>query len=99
MAMNSKMSVQSSAFPDTRASQAWVLGFVAALLIFFVFREGLIELVRRWSAQEEYSHGFLIPFVTAWLLWVRRDALTASISRSSVDRTGSSVSCRAHARA
>lgn len=81
MAMNSKISVQSSAFPDTRASLAWVLGFIAALLIFFVFREGLIELVRRWSAQEEYSHGFLIPFVTAWLLWVRRDALTASISR------------------
>lgn len=76
------MSVQSSTFPDARAGRAWILGSIAALLMLAVFREGLVELVRRWSAQEEYSHGFLIPLVTAWLLWTRRDALIASISRS-----------------
>ena len=40
-----------------------------------------LELVRRWTTQEEYSHGFLIPLVAVWLLWSRRDALLASVSR------------------
>lgn len=74
--------MQSSAFSDTHPSRAGILICIAVLLLtILVFREGLVELVRRWNVQEEYSHGFLIPFVTAGLLWVRRDALTASIGR------------------
>ena len=48
------------------------------------FSDALLELVRRWSGQEEYSHGFLIPIVTAWLLWTRRDALRASVGPPSL---------------
>ena len=33
------------------------------------------------SRQDEYSHGFLIPLISAWLLWSRRDALAASVGR------------------
>ena len=47
------------------------------------FSGGLLELVRRWSAQEEYSHGFLIPVVAAWMLWSRRDAIVASVGKPS----------------
>ncbi len=47
------------------------------------FSGSLLELVRRWSTQEEYSHGFLIPIIALWLLWSRRHALAASISRPS----------------
>jgi exosortase D (VPLPA-CTERM-specific) len=43
----------------------------------------LLELVHRWIKQEEYSHGFLIPVIVAWLLWTRRDALIASIGKPS----------------
>ena len=56
---------------------------VALLACFAVFSESLLELERRWSAQEEYSHGFLIPVIVAWLLWTRRDAIVASIGRPS----------------
>jgi exosortase D (VPLPA-CTERM-specific) len=75
------MSVQSIEFPRNNAIRIWILGFIAALLAAFAFRGALFELVRRWTTQEEYSHGFLIPLVTAWLLWTRRDALVASIER------------------
>jgi len=75
------MSVQSIEFPRTSAVRAWILGFIAALLAAVAFRGALFELVRRWTTQEEYSHGFLIPLVTAWLLWTRRDALLVSIGR------------------
>ena len=47
------------------------------------FSEALLELVRRWTKQEEYSHGFLIPVIVAWLIWARRNALVASIGQPS----------------
>ena len=59
------------------------LVFVAVLLSALAFSESLFELVNRWIGQEEYSHGFLIPVIVAWLLWTRRDALVASIGRPS----------------
>src|SRR3979490_3196900 len=55
------MSVRSIEFPRTGAMRAWVLGFIAALLAAVGFGGALFELVRRWTTQEEYSHGFLIP--------------------------------------
>ena len=56
----------------------------ASILVAFVgFSGGLKELLRRWTVQEEYSHGFLIPVIAAWLLWTRRDALRASIGKPS----------------
>ncbi|MDB5897345.1 MAG: eight transrane protein EpsH [Ramlibacter sp.] len=39
---------------------------------------GLSDLVHRWYRQEEYSHGFFIPLISAWLLWHRRKALVES---------------------
>ncbi len=60
-----------------------LLVFVAVLLTALAFSESLLELVNRWIGQEEYSHGFLIPVIVAWLLWARRDALVASIGRPS----------------
>jgi exosortase D (VPLPA-CTERM-specific) len=75
------MSIQSVAFPRTGAIQSWMLGCIAALIAAVGFGGALLELVRRWTTQEEYSHGFLIPLVAAWLLWTRRDALLASIGR------------------
>lgn len=77
-AMKSNLYAHHSPFADRHPSREWVLGLVAALLTLLVFREGLIELVRRWNVQEEYSHGYLIPFVAAWLLWLRRDAFAAN---------------------
>jgi exosortase D (VPLPA-CTERM-specific) len=57
---------------------------VATLLVCIVaFGGSLLDLVRRWTLQEEYSHGFLIPLVTAWLLWTRRDLLRQNIGQPS----------------
>jgi exosortase D (VPLPA-CTERM-specific) len=72
------MSVQSHRLPKTVQVRAWIWGAVTAFLAAIAFRAGLIELVRRWTVQEEYSHGFLIPIVAAWLIWRRRHVLLAS---------------------
>src|SRR5262245_50682479 len=32
-----------------------------------------VEMVERWYSDPQYNHGFLVPFFSAWLLWLRRD--------------------------
>src|SRR5579872_3381009 len=53
------MSVQSLGLPKTVRVQAWVWAALTVFSAAIAFRAGLTELVRRWTVQEEYSHGFL----------------------------------------
>lgn len=48
---------------------------VAALLVVFIFYDGLVDMVRLWETKEEYGHGFIIPFITAFLIWQKKDQL------------------------
>jgi exosortase D (VPLPA-CTERM-specific) len=78
------MSTLSVKKPHVVLSPAIILAIAAALVSIAVFGPGaLLELVRRWNGQEEYSHGFLIPIITAWLLWTRRHSLRASVGQPS----------------
>jgi exosortase D (VPLPA-CTERM-specific) len=56
---------------------------LSVLVAVVVFSGPLAELVVRWQKQEEYSYGFLIPVIVAWLLWSRRHALLESVGRPS----------------
>jgi exosortase D (VPLPA-CTERM-specific) len=58
-----------------QAPWAWGILGLSALLMLFIFNEGLVHLVLTWENREEYSHGFLIPFVVAFLIWQKKDAL------------------------
>jgi exosortase len=41
----------------------------------------LAEMVRRWASDPQYSHGFLVPVFSLFLLWSRRDRLAAAGGR------------------
>src|SRR5262245_18277083 len=77
------MSVQSIRTARTSALFAGMLVALAVFAAIAAFGGGLLSLVDRWSRQEEYSHGFLIPLVVGWMLWSRRDALMASVGEPS----------------
>ena len=77
------MSTQSIRMDRTNAVSTTLLLCVAIVIAFAAFSGGLLSLVDRWSRQEEYSHGFLIPLVAAWMLWSRRDAIIASVGKPS----------------
>ncbi|MCP4618186.1 MAG: VPLPA-CTERM-specific exosortase XrtD [Bradyrhizobium sp.] len=47
------------------------------------YGEPVLEAVRRWGAQDEYSHGYLVPAISAWLLWTRRQAIMGSLGSPS----------------
>lgn len=56
----------------------WFVFSVAIALV--VYWNGLTELVFRWSTQEEYSHGFLIPLVSLYILWEKQAFIRQAIS-------------------
>src|SRR5262245_44124774 len=69
----------------TRPSALYLGGFalVSVIVSLVAYGRPLLELVRRWTVQEEYSHGFLIPLIVAWLLLSRRKAIVDSIGQPS----------------
>ena len=57
---------------DTRN---WLLLVMIVAIGIFVYYDSLELMVQWWSAREEYSHGFLIPLITGYLIWQRSDRL------------------------
>jgi exosortase D (VPLPA-CTERM-specific) len=78
------MSVSPLTAPRSKTVHVGLLVLVTIIVSLIAFGDGLLELARRWIAEEEYSHGFLIPVVSAWLLWMRREALLANVGRPSL---------------
>lgn len=54
----------------------WVTYGLLACLIAYVFRDGISDMIGNWNDNEEYSHGWLIPCVTLYLIWQEKDRLS-----------------------
>jgi len=58
-------------------------GWQGALLVtvlLALYAPVLVHLVRQWWTDPDYSHGFLVPLLSAYLIWQRRDKL-AEVAR------------------
>lgn len=53
----------------------WILLALVAGLLGFIFYDGIAELVSTWNKRDEYSHGYLIPLISLFLVWQKRDAI------------------------
>jgi exosortase len=63
---------------NSENSLSWpsILGLlVLGALIVVSYAGALGHLVGRWTIEANYSHGFLVPFISGWLLWHRRDRI------------------------
>lgn len=63
---------------DKLAKLSIALFTLALGLSFWLYWDGLAEAVLRWQLQEEYSHGYIIPLVSLYILWERRFQIAAS---------------------
>jgi exosortase D (VPLPA-CTERM-specific) len=50
------------------------------VILFFSYgyRNGIADMLDKWSSKEEYGYAYFIPFITAFLVWRRRGQLEAS---------------------
>lgn len=55
----------------------WLLMLLAVGLLTLIFFEGLVKMVEAWG-QEEYSHGYMLPVVAAFLVWQRSTRLACT---------------------
>lgn len=56
-------------------SLMWALLLLASVLVGIAFASEAGSLYNAWQTQEEYSHGFLIPFIALFLIYQKKDQL------------------------
>ena len=66
--------------PERLWSLSHPLPGAAALVtaLTFAYWPVIPGLVAQWWNEQEYSHGFLVPFVSGYLVWAKRDLLKAT---------------------
>ena len=56
----------------------WGWGVAAlAVLICFLYKDIFVALVRQWWVDPNFSHGFFVPLLSAYLFWQKKDAVAA----------------------
>ena len=63
---------------DKRAVSSWptlVALAVLGLLVILLYHGVAVKLVTDWYELPDFSHGFLIPFFAAYLVWTKRESL------------------------
>jgi len=48
---------------------------VSLLILGFIYFDGLQLMEKWWANREEYGHGYIIPFITLFLIWQKSDQL------------------------
>jgi exosortase A len=66
-------SIQTLASPQTQWRRALIALFVGFIAITVLFWPTVSEMVRVWEESAAYGHCWLIPIVSAYLVWDRRD--------------------------
>jgi exosortase len=54
-----------------------------AIVLFWAYWPILIEMARRWGSDPQYSHAYLVPLFSLYLLWSTRGSAEAAIGRTS----------------
>jgi exosortase len=57
------------------AMAAAITGALLAMLLAVMYADVLVRLQQQWYDEPDYSHGFLVPIVVAYLVWERRQRL------------------------
>jgi exosortase len=53
----------------------WWAAAGLAILVAFLYRDIFVALVRQWWTDPDFSHGFLVPLISGFLVWQRKRAV------------------------
>lgn len=57
------------------STMAWAMIILAVLLLAYIFFDGIGLMMERWNNSPEYGYGYMIPVVTGFLAWQKKDVL------------------------
>jgi EpsI family protein len=57
------------------SKELWAKIGLLVAVFFLAYYVAILSLVRIWSARDDYSHGFLIPFISLYFVWHKRTEL------------------------
>lgn len=57
--------------------------FLSITTILFIYKDTVVNMVSLWSASDTYAHGFIVPFITLWLIWRIKEKWIILIPRNS----------------
>ena len=55
--------------------QLWLACAIAVAAMAFAFGDGTSYMLQIWGSKEEYSHAWLVPLISLFLVWQRRNEL------------------------
>jgi len=59
-----------------KESPLYFVGILMLLsLLILIYHDGLAYMVKVWETREEYGYGFIIPFISVFLIWQKKDLL------------------------
>jgi hypothetical protein len=64
--------------PSPTSRLDWLPYLTIALLLVVLYYRVAVKLVYDWYTIPDYSHGFLVPFFAAFLIWDKRKVLKAT---------------------
>lgn len=53
----------------------WVFTFVVLALLGATFHTSIGQMIYVWNVREEYSYGYMIPFISVFLVWQKKNVL------------------------
>jgi len=57
------------------SARGWAFFLIACFALVAIFYDGLEYMINFWNGKEEYSHGYLIPVISVFLIWQKSDQL------------------------
>lgn len=75
-----KPSIGSSVEHDS-VDQRWMVGVCVVSAFLFCYAQVFVGMVQQWWNISFYSYAFLIPVVSVYLVWIRRDQVLAIMPR------------------
>lgn len=56
--------------------------YLLVLIVLFglLYAKVLPDMVHQWYVDDNYSHGFLVPFIAAWLIYERKESLLKAVA-------------------